>query len=238
MCRTQTRTAHVTNSHKNIRTPDVTYRCGSGDYVIGRVVRGRLRFPKKKKRISAFCHFSHTPQPPKPPETMSKALTITAVAATALIGYAAYFDYNRRNSAEFRKALKAKEIKHKKKQAKAKEINEQDTFAKVKEALNAIEASSIPTDISEKEAFFMQQVSMGEQLASLPDQKLEAALCFYKGLTVYPNPTDILGIYQRTVPEDVYELIVMMIATKPPATVATLLGNNSTESKPSAGDLD
>ncbi len=36
--------------------------------------------------------------------------------------------------------------------------------------------------------------------------EMDAALCFYKALAVYPNPTDILGIYQRSVPEEVYEV--------------------------------
>lgn len=156
---------------------------------------------------------------------MSKTLTITAIAATALVGYAAYFDYNRRNSSEFRKSLKAKAVKHEKHEAKAKEHTQKSRLDEVKKALTSLESSPIPTDLSEKEAFFMQQVSVGEQLASLPDQKIEAALCFYKALAVYPNPTDILGIYQRTVPEDVYELIVMMIAVKPPASVASVIGD-------------
>lgn len=37
---------------------------------------------------------------------MNKGLTITAIAAAAIAGYAVYFDYQRRNSADFRKSLK------------------------------------------------------------------------------------------------------------------------------------
>ena len=53
----------------------------------------------------------------------------------------------------------------------------------------------IPTDLTEREAFFMEQVAVGEQKAKV--DAIEAAICFYKALAVYPNPTDILGIYQN-----------------------------------------
>lgn len=90
----------------------------------------------------------------------------------------------------------------------------------------------------------MQQVALGEQLAVKPNQKIEAALCFYKALVVYPNPTDILGVYQRSVPEDVYEIVIMMIAVQPPAAVSNILGAGAgaaapvSQPKPSDADLD
>ncbi|CAK7905485.1 mitochondrial import receptor subunit Tom20p [[Candida] anglica] len=187
---------------------------------------------------------------------MSKALTFTAIAATALVGYAVYFDYSRRNSAEFRKSLKKKAVKHEKNAAKKDEQSKKSKLELVKLALAAdLEANPIPTDLSEKENFFMQQVALGEQLGSLPNKKIDAAICFYKALAVYPNPTDILGIYQRSVPEDVYELVVMMIAVQPPAAVTNILGGGVSgassaaaaaaaanvpveEQKPSEEDLD
>ena len=51
---------------------------------------------------------------------MNKGLTITAIAAAAIAGYAVYFDYQRRNSADFRKSLKKREVKQKKLKAKRK----------------------------------------------------------------------------------------------------------------------
>lgn len=169
---------------------------------------------------------------------MSKALTFTAVAAAAFVGYAVYFDYNRRNSSEFRKALKAKNLKHKKQEEKAKVASKRNKVDEVKQALAQLDELLLPTDLSEKESYFMQQVSLGEQLANDPSQKIEAALCFYKALAVYPNPTDILGIYQRTIPEDVYELIVMMIAVKPPASVASVIGESAKPEPVAEVDLD
>lgn len=155
---------------------------------------------------------------------MSKAFTITAVAATAVVGYAVYFDYKRRSSSDFRKSLKKKAVKQQKLQEKISKETMKSKLETVKTALEVdLKTNPIPTELSEKETFFMQQVALGEQLATLPDKKVDAAVCFYKALAVYPNPTDILGIYQRSVPEDVYELVVMMIAARPPPSVSNVL---------------
>ena len=171
---------------------------------------------------------------------MSKFLTFTAVAATAVAAYAVYFDYNRRNSKEFRKSLKKKSVKQAKQAKKVEEESKKSKLDSIKKALaEELEKNPIPTELSEKENFFMQQVALGEQLLSLPGQKMDAALCFYKALAVYPNPTDSLGIYQRSVPEEVYEIVVMMIAVQPPAAVTSILGSNKEpEIKPSEADLD
>lgn len=180
---------------------------------------------------------------------MSRALTITTIAATALVGYAVYFDYNRRNSPAFRKSLKKKAAKQEKQAAKAQEQSKKSKLDEIKKALaDDLEANPIPTDLAEKESFFMQQVALGEQLGQLPDKKVDAAICFYKALAVYPNPTDILGIYQRSIPEEVYELVVMLIAVQPPASVTNILGGGAAaaaaasatpeKKEPSEEDLD
>ena len=158
---------------------------------------------------------------------MNKGLTITAIAAAAIAGYAVYFDYQRRNSADFRKSLKKREVKQKKLKAVKKAL------------LEDLAQYPIPTDLTEREAFFMEQVAVGEQKAKV--DAIEAAICFYKALAVYPNPTDILGIYQKTVPEEVYELVVMMIAVYPPASVSSILNKGAPtvkDLKPTEEDLD
>lgn len=175
---------------------------------------------------------------------MSRVATFTAIAATAFVGYAIYFDYNRRNSAEFRKSLKKKSLKQQKIAAKEEEQSKKSKLEAIKAALvKDLEENPIPTELSKKEEYFMQQVALGEQLAVKPNEKIEAALCFYKALVVYPNPTDILGVYQRSVPEDVYEIVIMMIAVQPPAAVSNILGAGAaaapvTQPKPSESDLD
>lgn len=34
-----------------------------------------------------------------------------------------------------------------------------------------------------------------------PEKSLDAALCFYKALKVYPQPKDLISIYDKTVPK-------------------------------------
>lgn len=156
---------------------------------------------------------------------MNRTLAVVSVAAAGLLGYAAYFDYSRRNSPEFRKQLRKRKIQQEKQHAKAEEATRKSKMLAVKTALvEDLAQNPIPTDLAKKEEFFMEQVASGEQLANNPDTKIEAALRFYKALAVYPNPTDIMGIYQKTVPEDVYELLVMMIAIQPPATITNIIG--------------
>lgn len=171
---------------------------------------------------------------------MNKGLTITAIATAAIAGYAVYFDYQRRNSADFRKSLKKREVKQKKLKAKKEAESKQNKLEAVKKALlEDLAQNPIPTDLTEREAFFMEQVAVGEQKAKV--DAIEAAICFYKALAVYPNPTDILGIYQKTVPEEVYELVVMMIAVYPPASVSSILNKGAPtvkDLKPTEEDLD
>lgn len=156
---------------------------------------------------------------------MNKALTFASVAAAGVLAYAVYFDYNRRNSPAFRKQLKRKQVQQQKQAKKALDESRKSKLAAIKLALvRDLAVNPLPTDLSKKEEFFMEQVATGEQLANNPDTHVEAALRFYKALAVYPNPTDILGIYQKTVPEEVYELVVMMIAFQPPPTINHILG--------------
>ncbi|KAF4627623.1 hypothetical protein G7Y89_g10530 [Cudoniella acicularis] len=46
----------------------------------------------------------------------------------------------------------------------------------------------------------------------LGTDNLEAALCFYKALKVYPQPSDLISIYDKTVPKPVLDLLAEMIA--------------------------
>lgn len=156
---------------------------------------------------------------------VSRALTITGVlAALSLTGYAVYFDYKRRSNPQFRKQLRHKikkqEALEKKEQEEAKQVKLQN----VREFLTQeLATDPIPSDPTQREATFTTNVEIGERLSMTPGKELESASKFYKALSVYPNPADLLGIYQRSVPEAVYEYIVMMIAILPPANISTFL---------------
>ena len=155
---------------------------------------------------------------------MSKAAVISSLTVTAVLCYIVYFDYNRRHSADFRKKLKKTNKNHYKQQLKSKQNAKKVKLELIKlRLLKSLEDEPIPTDLANKEQLFIDHVGKGEQLAAVPGKEIDSALHFYRALAVYPNPTDLLSIYQRTVPENIYEVIVSMIAIQPPNTVVNIL---------------
>jgi import receptor subunit TOM20 len=82
-----------------------------------------------------------------------------------MLAYAVYFDYKRRNDPQFRKQLK----KESKRQARvAKEEAEAHTVRQRQAITSAVEEAKeegFPTDVEEKEAYFMQEVARGEGLS-------------------------------------------------------------------------
>ncbi|WEW56970.1 mitochondrial import receptor subunit tom20 [Emydomyces testavorans] len=144
--------------------------------------------------------------------------TSTIVAASAgtvlsgLLAYAIYFDYKRQSDPEFRRALK----RDNRRMARAVQQESEAEGAKQKEAIKrAVQEAKeegFPTDIEEREGFFMSQVAQGEALCADGSENIQAALAFYKALKVYPSPKDLITIYDRTVPKDIIEILAEMIA--------------------------
>ena len=75
----------------------------------------------------------------------------------------------------------------------------------------------------------MQPVTFGSN--SDPESKgsdpVAAALCFYKGLKVYPEPKALIGIYDTTVPKDVLEILAAMVAQDKSLKVGSFGGDGS-----------
>ncbi|OLN87925.1 Mitochondrial import receptor subunit tom20 [Colletotrichum chlorophyti] len=143
----------------------------------------------------------------------STIVTASVVAAvTGLVAYAAYFDYQRRNKAEFRRELRRNERRqHKAEKETAAQESVRQRQA-IKEAVDDAKEEGFPQDVESKEAYFLQQVSEGETLSADPTRTVEAALAFYKGLKVYPTPGDLISIYDKTVPKPVLDVLAEMIA--------------------------
>ncbi|KAF9974376.1 hypothetical protein BGZ73_002227 [Actinomortierella ambigua] len=145
--------------------------------------------------------------------------TSTVVAATVgalavgFVGYAIYFDSKRRNDPEFRRKLK-KERKRLMKQAKEEQEKKQKSSAKsIEEVLAGINEQEFPTSMEEREKFCMEQLSMGEALFTRGPEGYEmAAICFYKALKVYPSPAELVMVYQKTVPPEVFTLVMEMLS--------------------------
>ncbi|KAF2228449.1 mitochondrial import receptor subunit tom-20 [Viridothelium virens] len=150
------------------------------------------------------------------PSSSVRTSTIIAASvgliATGLLGYALYFDHRRRTDPEFRKTLK----RESRKMAKAaKEDEEKAKTAqkqRVREVVDEANEEGFPKDAEETEAYFMSELAKGEGLAADSSDPIEAALCFYKALKVYPQPRELISIYDKTVPKPILDLLAEMIA--------------------------
>ena len=68
-------------------------------------------------------------------------------------------------------------------------------------------------------------------------KQVEAALCFYKALKVYPQPKDLIQIYDKTVPKPVIDILAEMIAQDPTISVGPF-GQSSSSGPGSAAGVD
>lgn len=135
-----------------------------------------------------------------------------ATAATGIIAYMAYFDYQRRKSPEFRRVLRRNERRQaraEKEEAEASTHRQRET---IKSRVDEAKETGFPAGVEEREAFFNEQVMAGEMLSSDPTRAIDAALAFYNGLKVYPVPGDLIKIYDSTVPKPVLDVLAEMIA--------------------------
>lgn len=92
----------------------------------------------------------------------------TAAIATAALGYAVYFDYQRRHNPAFRRALDRERLKVAK-AAKADAARQRTaSAASLKKAMQAVAGETIPAGAGaeEREQYFLEQVAMGEQLVA------------------------------------------------------------------------
>ncbi len=60
--------------------------------------------------------------------------------------------------------------------------------------------------------------------------QVEAALCFYKALKVYPQPRDLISIYDKTVPKPVLDILAEMIASDPSISVGPFGAGSGSDS--------
>jgi len=158
------------------------------------------------------------------PTTIIAATVGTLV--TGFVAYAVYFDYKRQTDPEFRKALKResrREARLARSQAEAQSTQQKEA---IRVAVASAREEGFPTDVEDKEAFFMSEVARGETLCQDGSDQVEAALCFYKALKVYPQPSDLISIYDKTVPKPVLDILAEMIASDPSISVGRFPGGS------------
>lgn len=119
--------------------------------------------------------------------------------SAGLIAYAVYFDHKRRSDPEFRRNLKRQQKKVARAQEDAAKAAEKGKKDRIREMVAASIEEGLPTDPEEREAFFMQEVGEGERMVTEGSDPADAALCFYKALKVYPQPRDLMDIYDKTI---------------------------------------
>ncbi len=144
-----------------------------------------------------------------------------------LVSYLVYFDYQRRHSVEFRRHIRKTARKHKEVQERNAQAEKAELLADIKTTLfKSLADDPLPSGLDDREQAFMAQVGQGEQLSSVPGQEINAALSFYRALCVYPNPADLLAIYQKTINGKIYEIVMTMIAVLPPQPVVAAVNEN------------
>jgi len=152
--------------------------------------------------------------------TINRTLVL-GVAGVGVLAYAIYFDHRRRTDAKFRKRLRREKKKVDKSVAQEATSTSASgaasgdvalPTAEIIAAMARIKDDQVPTTPSERESYFMLQVEKGELLcAQGPDYAVEAALAFFGALRVYPSPVELIVIFQKTVPDFVFKIVLEMM---------------------------
>ena len=136
--------------------------------------------------------------------TSTIVLAATGIMATGAVAYAFYFDYRRRSDPEFRRYLKKQHKKVQKSSEESAKAAERSQKARIKQVVEEANEEGFPRDPEDTEAteaYFMQEVARGETMCTDGSDPVDAALCFYKALKVYPQPRELINIYDKTVPK-------------------------------------
>lgn len=67
---------------------------------------------------------------------------------------------------------------------------------------------------------------------------LDAALCFYSALKVYPQPGDLIAIYDKTCPKPVIDILAEMVAYDGSMPVGNFGGGSGSDAGGSGGGID
>jgi import receptor subunit TOM20 len=107
--------------------------------------------------------------------------------------------------------------RERKKAAKQEKIQKEQEISTVEgliaSVLKAVGEEEFPESAEEKEAYFMEKVALGEAFCKEGHDD-DAVLPFYKALKIYPAPLELIMIYQKTVPEKVFRIIVNLMAVE------------------------
>ncbi|KAI8087048.1 mitochondrial outer membrane translocase complex, subunit Tom20 domain-containing protein [Gilbertella persicaria] len=146
-------------------------------------------------------------------KTSTVALIATGVLTTLGLGYLVYFDSQRRSNPEFRRQLRRERKKAVKEAKEAEKSSTESKLKLIERVIVECARENYPTSPEQKEKYFMEQVAAGEALCGQgPQYYDDAILPFYKALKVYPAPMELIMIYQKTIPEPVFQTIASILA--------------------------
>lgn len=140
-------------------------------------------------------------QPSSSVQTSTIVLATVGTLATAALAYAIYFDQKRRSDPDFRRKLKRAQKQVSKAEKEEAVKAEKGQKERVKTAVDEANEEGFPSDPEKNEEYFMQEVARGEMMCQDGSDPVDAALCFYKALKVYPQPRELINIYDKTVPK-------------------------------------
>jgi import receptor subunit TOM20 len=138
------------------------------------------------------------------------------VAASLGLSYALYFDYKRRADPKFRNRLKKQRKKvEETSRLEATTSTENDVIIPGGINIEAILNQPLPTSPQDREKFFLEQLSKGETLSKNGPEFFEAAAAtFYLALKVYPSPAELVVLYQKTLSDEIFNLIMGFISSE------------------------
>ncbi|GAB7361754.1 hypothetical protein MBLNU230_g1800t1 [Neophaeotheca triangularis] len=174
-----------------------------------------------------------------PSQSISTSTIVLAAGGTiaaGFLGYAVYFDYRRRSDPEFRKGLKKQHKKVSKAQESEAKAAERGQKEKIRRVVDEANDEGFPKDPEETEGYFMQEVAKGEGMCQDGSDPVDAALCFYKALKVYPQPRELISIYDKTVPKPILDILAEMIAVDP--SIPTSLGGSRAGSDDGSANVE
>ncbi|KNE70486.1 hypothetical protein AMAG_20122 [Allomyces macrogynus ATCC 38327] len=90
-----------------------------------------------------------------------------------------------------------------------------DGMAAEARVMEEIVSAPIPTAPEARERFFQEYVARGEALVEQgPNHYNLAAACFYTALKVYPAPTELVHLYQQTLPDAVFAAVLALVSAE------------------------
>ncbi|OLL22058.1 ASTRA-associated protein 1 [Neolecta irregularis DAH-3] len=146
----------------------------------------------------------------------STLVTISAGSLLAsIIGYAVYFDYQRRNNSEYRKALYNANKLHRTQQEFLQRKKAEGEKARYRQILQETktEIASVKTSAERSEAI-KNKLQYGEMYA-LQKKFWDSAKEFYIAMFYMPNPMELLGLLEQQIHPEVLRILQGLISENP-----------------------